>query len=131
VAEKVKAYVPANPEDSAAVAAAAIEKVTIETKNASVDGYIPGFGYANANVAKVLNGQKVGEWGPVVETDQGAVMVKVISKKAPEEEAVASAIKEESSNTARFAVMTLFNDFVGNIEKSTPVENNLDLFYKD
>ena len=131
VAEKVKAYVPANPEDSAAVAAAAIEKVTIETKNASVDGYIPGFGYANANVAKVLNGQKVGEWGPVVETDQGAVMVKVISKKAPEEEAVASAVKEESSNTARFAAMTLFNDFVGNIEKSTPVENNLDLFYKD
>ena len=131
VAEKVKAYVPANPEDSAAVAAAAIEKVSIETKNASVDGYIPGFGYANANVAKVLNGQKIGEWGPVVETDQGAVMVKVISKKTPEEEAVASSIKEESSNTARFAAMTVFNDFVGNIEKSTPVENNLDLFYKD
>ena len=131
VAEKVKAYVPANPEDSAAVAAAAIEKVSIETKNASVDGYIPGFGYANANVAKVLNGQKIGEWGPVVETDQGAVMVKVISKKTPEEEAVASSVKEESSNTARFAAMTVFNDFVGNIEKSTPVENNLDLFYKD
>lgn len=131
VAAKVKAYVPANPEDSAAVAAAAIDKVTIETKSASVDGFIPGFGYSNPNVAKVMNGQKVGEWGPVVETEQGAVMVKVNAKKAPEEEAVASAVKDDLANTSRFASMTVFNDFIGNIERGTPVENNLDLFYKD
>ena len=131
VAAKVKAYVPANPEDSAAVAAAAIDKVTIETKSASVDGFIPGFGYSNPNVAKVMNSQKVGEWGPVVETEQGAVMVKVNAKKAPEEEAVASAVKDDLANTSRFASMTVFNDFIGNIERGTPVENNLDLFYKD
>jgi peptidyl-prolyl cis-trans isomerase D len=131
VAAKVKAYVPANPEDSAAVAAAAIDKVTIETKSASVDGFIPGFGYSNPNVAKVMNGQKVGEWGPVVETEQGAVMVKVNAKKVPEEEAVASAVKDDLANTSRFASMTVFNDFIGNIERGTPVENNLDLFYKD
>ena len=131
VAAKVKAYVPANPEDSAAVAAAAIDKVTIETKSASVDGFIPGFGYSNPNVAKVMNGQKVGEWGPVVETEQGAVMVKVNAKKAPEEDAVASAVKDDLANTSRFASMTVFNDFIGNIERGTPVENNLDLFYKD
>ena len=131
VAAKVKAYVPANPEDSATVAAAAIDKVTIETKSASVDGFIPGFGYSNPNVAKVMNGQKVGEWGPVVETEQGAVMVKVNAKKAPEEEAVASAVKDDLANTSRFASMTVFNDFIGNIERGTPVENNLDLFYKD
>ena len=131
VAAKVKAYVPANPEDSAAVAAAAIDKVTIETKSASVDGFIPGFGYSNPNVAKVMNSQKVGEWGPVVETEQGAVMVKVNAKKAPEEDAVASAVKDDLANTSRFASMTVFNDFIGNIERGTPVENNLDLFYKD
>ena len=131
VAAKVKAYVPANPEDSAAVAAAAIDKVSIETKSASVDGFIPGFGYSNPNVAKVMNGQKVGEWGPVVETEQGAVMVKVNAKKAPEEDAVASAVKDDLANTSRFASMTVFNDFIGNIERGTPVENNLDLFYKD
>ena len=131
VAAKVKAYVPANPEDSAAVAAAAIDKVTIESKSASVDGFIPGFGYSNPNVAKVLNGQKVGEWGPVIETEQGAVMVKVNAKKTPEEEAVATAVKDDLANTSRFASMTVFNDFIGNIERGTPVENNLDLFYKD
>jgi peptidyl-prolyl cis-trans isomerase D len=131
VADKVKAYVPANPEDSAAVAASAIDKVTIETKSASVEGFIPGFGYANANVAKVLNAQKVGEWGPVIETDQGAVMVKVNAKKTPEESAVASAVKDDITNSGRFTAMTVFNDFIGNIEKGTPVENNLDLFYKD
>ena len=96
-----------------------------------MDGFIPGFGYSNPNVAKVMNGQKVGEWGPVVETEQGAVMVKVNAKKAPEEEAVASAVKDDLANTSRFASMTVFNDFIGNIERGTPVENNLDLFYKD
>lgn len=131
VAEKVKAYVPADPADSAAVAAAAIEKVTIESKSASVEGYIPGFGYANASVAKVLAGQKVGEWGPVIETENGAVMIKVTAKKAAEEDAVASAVKDEVANSSRFTAMTVFNDFVGKLEAGTPVENNLDLFYRD
>ncbi|MCQ2055800.1 MAG: peptidylprolyl isomerase [Fibrobacter sp.] len=132
VVDKVKAYVaPADSADSAAVAAAAIEKVTVESKSASVDGFIPGFGYANANVAKVLNGQKIGEWGPVVETEQGAVMVKVTAKKAPEAEALKTAASEEVANSSRFTAMTLFNEFVGKIEAGTPVENNLDLFYKD
>ncbi len=131
VADKVKAYVPADPNDSAAVAAAAIEKVSIESKSASVEGFVPGFGYANAYVAKVLNGQKVGEWGPVIETENGAVMIKVTAKKAAEEDAVASAVKDEVANASRFTSMTVFNDFVGKLESGTPVENNLDLFYRD
>ena len=132
VAEKVKAWTPADSADSAATnAPAEIEKVKIESKNASVEGFIPGFGYANPNVAKVLMSQKEGEWGPVVETDIGAVMVKIKSKKAIDQAALEAAIKDEKDNALRFTSMTVFGQYIGDIEKATPVENNLDLFYKD
>jgi peptidyl-prolyl cis-trans isomerase D len=97
----------------------------------SAEGYVNGFGYSSTGLYKVLNGQKVGEWGPVIETDLGAVMVRVNSKTPAEEAAVAAAVKQEYDNGARFFASALFNDFVSKIEKSTPVESNLDLFYRD
>jgi peptidyl-prolyl cis-trans isomerase D len=133
MADKVKAWAPADSAaDSTAVSAPAeIEKVKIESKSASVEGFIPGFGYANPNVAKVLKNQKEGEWGPVVETDNGAVMIKVKSKKAVDQAALETAIKDDKDNAARFTSMTAFSQYVGDLEKATPVVNNLDLFYKD
>jgi peptidyl-prolyl cis-trans isomerase D len=133
MADKVKAWAPADSAaDSTAVSAPAeIEKVKIESKSASVEGFIPGFGYANPNVAKVLKNQKEGEWGPVVETDNGAVMIKVKSKKAVDQAALEAAIKDDKDNAARFTSMTAFSQYVGDLEKATPVVNNLDLFYKD
>lgn len=99
--------------------------------NASVDGYVQGFGYSNPKLASVLNGQKVGEWGPVVNAADGAVMVKVVSVKAPEEDALKSAVKDDIENSSRFVTSTVFNQFVSNLEDGTPVKNNLDLYYKD
>ena len=133
MADKVKAWAPADSAaDSTAVSAPAeIEKVKIESKSASVEGFIPGFGYANPNVAKVLKNQKEGEWGPVVETDNGAVMIKVKSKKSVDQPALETAIKDDKDNAARFTSMTVFSQYVGDLEKATPVVNNLDLFYKD
>jgi peptidyl-prolyl cis-trans isomerase D len=133
--DQVKAWTPAAATDSTAEAAAAapaeIEKVKIESKNTSVDGFVPGFGYGNVNLAKVLQSQKEGEWGPVVETELGAVMVKIKGKKVAEQEAVEAAIKDDKDNALRFTSMTLFNQYVGDMEKATPVVNNLDLFYRD
>jgi len=131
VADKVKAWKAADPADSAATAAAAIEKVSIQNFKSSAEGFVPGFGYGSAALYKVLNGQKEGEWGPVVGTDLGAVMVRVNSKTVPADSAVAEAVKQEVANTTRFSSMTLFNEFVNNMEKATPVESNLDLFYKE
>ena len=130
VADKVKEWKAADPADSAA-AAPAIEKVTVQNFKASAEGYIPGFGYGSTLIYKMLNGQKVGEWGPVVETELGAVMVRVNGKTAPEDSAVASAVKQELESAERFTSMTMFNEFVGRLEKGTPVESNLDLFYKE
>ena len=133
MADKVKAWTPADSsaDSTAAAAPAELDKVKIESKSASAEGYIPGFGYANPNVAKVLRSQKEGEWGPVVETDNGAVMVKIKSKKAVDQAALETAIKDDKDNALRFTTSTAFSQYVGDMEKATPVVNNLDLFYKD
>ena len=130
VAAQVKAW---NPADTAnkADSASKIEKVELETKNASVDGFVPGFGYGNAQLGKVLSKAKVGEWTAPVVSENGAVMLKVVSKKAPKLEDVEDAIKQDVDNSYRFGVMTAFNDYVTNLEASTPVKSNLDLFYRD
>ena len=108
-----------------------IEKVEIQNQKSNAEGFVPGFGYASANLYKVLNGQKVGEWSPVIETELGAVMVRVNSKSEPEASAVETAVKEDIANNSRFVSMTAYNEFIGNLEKGTPVESNLDLFYKE
>lgn len=130
VADKVKEWKAPAEGDSTATPVA-IEKVLVQNMKSSAEGYVNGFGYSSTGLYKVLNGQKVGEWGPVIETDLGAVMVRVNSKTPAEEAAVAAAVKQEYDNGARFFASALFNDFVSKIEKSTPVESNLDLFYRD
>ena len=124
VAAQVKAW---NPEDTAAK----IEKVDLETKNSSVDGFVPGFGYGNALATKIVSKAKIGEWTAPVVAENGAVMVKVTSKKTPKVEEVEEAIKQDIENTNRFAAMTVFNDYVTTLEASTPVKSNLDLYYRD
>ena len=116
-----------NPADSTAK----IEKVELESKNASVDGFVPGFGYGNPQLARVVGKAKVGEWTAPVVAENGAVMLKVVSKKVPKVEEVEEAIKQDVDNTNRFAAMTVFNDYVTTLEASTPVKSNLDLYYRD
>ncbi|OWV05294.1 MULTISPECIES: peptidylprolyl isomerase [unclassified Fibrobacter] len=124
VADKVKAF---NADDSTTK----IEKVRVETKSASVDGYVPGFGYGNVNFAKAVKNAKEGEWTAAMATDIGAVMLKVTSKKTPEEEALKSAVKSDVQNASSYGAASLFNEFVNNLEAATPVKNNLDLYYRD
>jgi peptidyl-prolyl cis-trans isomerase D len=132
VADKVKAWAPADSAaDSATVAANKIEKVNMEHVTASVDGYVPGFGYGSNRISKILENTKEGEWSSAVATENGAVMVKVVSKKVPEEASVKEAVKTEIANTSSYVAMSLFNDFVNNLENSTAVESNLDLYYRD
>lgn len=124
VAEKVKAF---NADDSTTN----VEKVKIESKTASVDGYVPGFGYGNVQFAKAVKNAKVGEWTSAMATDNGAVMLKVVSKKAPEEDALKAAVKSDVQNVSSYSAMGLFNEFVNNLENATAVKSNLDLYYRD
>lgn len=124
VADKIKAYNEADTSTN-------VEKVNIQKKTASVDGYVPGFGYGSVGLAKALKNAKEGEWTSAFATENGAVMLKVISKKTPDADAVKAAVKNDVSNVSSLAINGLFNEYLNSLESSTPVVNNLDLFYKD
>lgn len=123
VAEKVKAANFADPN-------ATIEKVKLEQKISSVESYVPGFGYGSPEIAKALKGVKEGEWSPVTMTENGAVLFKVVSKKAPTEDAVKAEVASEKSGDGVNAVM-MYNAFTGNLVSAAKVVNNMDLFYRD
>ncbi len=123
VAEKVKAA-------DFAAANASIEKVKLEKKISSVESYVPGFGYGSAEIAKALKNVKEGEWSPVTSTENGAVLFKVVSKKAPTEDAVKAEVASEKNGDAVNAVM-MYNEFTKNLVSAAKVVNNMDLFYRD
>ena len=128
VAEKVKAYKPAADSSASEIS---VDKVNFQTLTTSLEGFVQGFGYANPQFAAAVLSQKEGEWGPTIQTNDGAVMMKVVSKKAADEAAIKSAVSDDKENSARFAASSIFNQYVGNLEKGTAVKSNLDLYYKD
>ncbi len=128
VAEKVKAYKPAADSTESEIS---VDKVNFQTLTTSLEGYVQGFGYANPQFAAAVLSQKEGEWGPAIQANDGAVMMKVVSKKSADEAAVKSAVSEDKENNARFAASSIFNQYVSNLENATAVKSNLDLYYKD
>ncbi|MCQ2096402.1 MAG: peptidylprolyl isomerase [Fibrobacter sp.] len=123
VAEKVKAANFEAPD-------ASIEKVKLDKKTASVDGYVPGFAYGSAEIAKAFKSVKDGEWSPVTATENGAVLFKIVSKKAPSEESIKAEVASEKGSASLNAAMA-FNEFTKNLVGSAKVVNNMDLFYRD
>ena len=131
IKEQAVAKVDSTSQDSVTTTAPSFEKVKMDKVVASVDGYVPGVGYSHPMLYSILKGQKEGEWGPVITTDRGAVMIKVNAKKQPSEDVVEAAIKEELGNAFRFDASVAFNNFVASLEVGAKVEDNLDLYYKD
>lgn len=128
VADKVKAYKPAADSSASEIS---VDKVNFQTLTTSLEGYVQGFGYANPQFAAAVLSQKEGEWGPVIQANDGAVMMKVVSKKSADEAAIKSAVSDDKENSARFSASSIFNQYVSNIENGTAVKSNLDLYYKD
>ena len=128
VADKVKAYKPAADSSASEIS---VDKVNFQTLTTSLEGYVQGFGYSNPLFAASVLSQKEGEWGPVIQANDGAVMMKVVSKKSADEAAIKSAVSDDKENSARFSASSIFNQYVSNIENGTAVKSNLDLYYKD
>ncbi|MEE3339252.1 MAG: peptidylprolyl isomerase [Hallerella sp.] len=132
VAEKVKAVeLVTDSATGAAKADSSIEKVTVEKVTASFDGFVPGVGYSNPTLFRILSKQKVGEWGEAVVTNDGAAMVKILNRTLPDTTAAKNALTEDLANTWRFGYSMLFNEYVQNLEKAANVESNLDLYYRE
>lgn len=131
VEDKVKAIQLAVDSSGTSVADSSIEKVTVEKATASFDGFVPGIGYSNPSLFRVFSKQKIGEWGEPFVTNEGAAMVKILSRTLPDTSAAKTALTDDLANTWRFGYAMLFNDFVSSLEKSANVESNLDLYYRE
>ena len=132
VAEKVKAVeLVTDSATGATKADSSIEKVTVEKVTASFDGFVPGVGFSNPTLFRILSKQKVGEWGEAVVTNDGAAMVKILNRTLPDTTAAKNALTEDLANTWRFGYSMLFNEYVQNLEKAANVESNLDLYYRE
>lgn len=132
VAEKVNAVeLATDSATGASQADSSIEKVTIEKVTASFDGFVPGVGYSNPTLFRILSKQKVGEWGEPVVTNEGAAMVKILNRTLPDTTAAKTALTEDLANTWRFGYAMLFNEYVQNLQNAANVESNLDLYYRE
>lgn len=134
VAAKVKEEFPAKTDSTSqdsVVKVSSIEKVKVEKATSSVDGFVPGIGFGNPVLSSILTNQKVGEWGPVTATDRGAIMLRIISKKKPTNDAIEVSIKEELENAFRYDASTAFNEYITILESGAKVEDNLDLYYRE
>ena len=115
----------------ATAADTSVEKLTVEKVTASYDGFVPGIGYSNPALFRVLSRQKVGEWGEPLTTAEGAAMVKILNRTLPDTLAAKTALTDDLANAWRFGYSMLFNDYVSNLEKAANVESNLDLYFRE
>lgn len=125
-AERVRAEVAA-----AASLPATVGKATLETAtDLSGEAYAPGFGFGEATLFKTLH-QKVGEWGPVQTTSEGAVFARVTSAQpldAAERDVRVQAARGESD---LFQTSNLYQLWTQDLTKSVKVVNRLDEVYRD
>ena len=108
-----------------------IEKVSLTTEHVALSSYLPALGYGNSILSNAHKNQKLDEWGNVIETENGAVMICIYAETKPAEEAIQKAIQNEIQNTYRFSLSALVSDYVQSLEQGASVTNNLDLYYKD
>ncbi|MCL2101395.1 MAG: peptidylprolyl isomerase [Fibromonadales bacterium] len=108
-----------------------IEKVTIDSATVSFEGYLPGLGYANPELYRALSNAKEGEWSGPYASSQNAVLIKILSKSVPSEEALKAAIENDLSMAWQFGAFSAFGDYMRNLEAGAKVVNNLDLYYRE
>lgn len=110
---------------------ATLAKITVDSVSSAFEGFVPGLGYASSHVFKTLSSQKEGVWGGVIKGEQAAVAVKILRKTAPAASQVKAAASEELANSWRFGSMSVFNEYLANLESGAEIVNNLDLYYRD
>ena len=108
-----------------------VANITIDSALVSFEGYLPGLGYANPELYRALATAKEGEWSGPYTSGQNAVMIKVLKKNVPDEEAINAAIKDELLMSWQYGAFSAFGDYMQNLEVGAKVVNNLDLYYRE
>ncbi|MDR2584042.1 MAG: peptidylprolyl isomerase [Fibromonadaceae bacterium] len=107
-----------------------LEKASIDSLSVSFESYLPGLGYATPEVYNALSTAKEGTWsGPYIST-QNAVLIKILKKTVPSEEALSTTITDELSMNWQYGSFGVFDDYMHNMEASANFVNILFLYYK-
>jgi hypothetical protein len=96
----------------------------------SAEAYSPGFGFGSPILFKAMR-QKVGTWGPVLQTSEGAVFALVTASEplpAAERSARIQAARRESD---MFQTSNLYQSWAQDLTKMAKVQNRLDEVYRD
>lgn len=131
VAARVKSVVLSADSSGAVAADSSIDKVKIEKVSSSFDGYVPGIGFANPTLAKILSKQKVGEWGEPVASGEGAVMVKILNRTLPDSAQAKAAVLNDLAGSWSLVNMRAANSYLDVLQKSANIESNMDLYYRE
>jgi peptidyl-prolyl cis-trans isomerase D len=108
-----------------------VENITIDSALVSFEGYLPGLGYANPELYRALATAREGEWSGPYTSGQNAVLIKVLKKNVPGEEAVNAAVRDELSTSWQYGTFSAFGDHIRNLEAGAKIVNNLDLYYRE
>jgi peptidyl-prolyl cis-trans isomerase D len=110
---------------------AAIGKAVLESVPAlSGEAYAPGFGFGGSVLFKTIR-QKVGEWGPVQTSSEGAVFALVTAtEKIPPAER-SSRIQAARAESDMFQTSNLYQQWAQDLTRSAKVVNRLDEVYRD
>ena len=108
-----------------------VEKVTIDSVTISYESYLTGLGYANVELYNALSTAKQGEWSGPYTGAQTAVLIKVLNKTVPGEDAMKSSIENDLLMSWQYGAFSAFSDYMRNLEAGAKVVNNLDLYYRE
>jgi len=108
-----------------------LEKALIDSLTVSFESYLPGLGYANPEVYNALSTAKQGTWSGPYTSPQNAVLIKILNKSVPSEEALNAAVTDELSMNWQYSSFGVFDEYMRNLEASANVVNNLDLYYRE
>jgi len=109
-----------------------IPKLVLDTvDNASFEGFVPGLGYATPALYKTLSSQKAGNWGTPVDAGRAVVVTKIIAKSEPDAAALPALISAELSSGWQYGNYSAFNEYIKNLQESTKIINNLDLYFAE
>ncbi len=97
----------------------------------SAESWLPSYGYASPALFKALN-QAPNTWGPIALTEQSAAMALVVEKQVLSNEQIQSkAVVIPNSQNENFLVSSLYQEWVTSLQKSTKIENNLDMLFRE
>jgi len=108
-----------------------LEKASIDSLTVSFESYLPGLGYANSEIYNALSKAKEGTWSGPYTSPQNAVLLKVLKKSVPSEEALNASVTDELLMNWQYSSFGVFDDYMRNLEASANVVNNLDLYYRE